>query len=167
MLYAFNQYNEFQRPILAVFENMRGSERVNEQSEKVENSKKVPRSIKKIMFRLGKKSLKLVFKFSPGPVNTLTANYEYTRIFDVTTLDAILKHFLSEFRIETNFFRISTKFWVKYGSTPRVVCTNWMLRIQSVQAISASDFGRFWKHAWLDERVNEQSEKVENSKKVP
>ena len=41
--YAFNQYNEFQRPILAVFESMRGSERVNEQSEKVENSKKVPK----------------------------------------------------------------------------------------------------------------------------
>ena len=107
--YAFNQYSEFQRPILAVFENMRGSERVNEQSEKIENSRKVPRSIRNHVWT-GKKALKIVFKFSPGPVNTLTANYEYTRIFDVTTLDAILKHFLSEFWIETIFFRISTKF---------------------------------------------------------
>ena len=35
-------------------------------------------------------------------VNTLTANYEYTRIFDVTNL--VLKPFPSEFRLETNFF---------------------------------------------------------------
>ena len=107
--YAFNQYSEFQCAILAVFEKMRGSERVNEQSEKIENSLKVPRSVRNLV-QSWKKVLKPVSNFSPCPVNTLTANYEYTRIFDVTTLDAILKHFLSEFRIETNFFRISTKF---------------------------------------------------------